>query len=121
MPRMKLPRNSGTKTGRWPMQFLSVFQLDGPNLSFEAINLREIFESMAKISLHALSILKKHMTEFLVSWDKLWKVRHANDQLLRANKFGNLCLSKCQAIKAAPREDGLRQDCVLSPLLFIFT
>ena len=65
MPWKETPRNSGIKTGRWSVRFLSGSQNHKPNLCSEA-NLRENnVGSMAEISLHVLSILKKHMTEFL--------------------------------------------------------
>ena len=58
-----MPRNNGIKTGRWSVRFSSGSPHHGPNLHSEA-NLREILAVWQR-SLHALSILKKHMTEFL--------------------------------------------------------
>ena len=80
---------------------------------------------MAKISLHALSILKKHMTEFLEY--KLWKILQeygVNGQLLRAiNSFycrPEVCV-RVNSRQSKPFHVGveLRQGCALSPLLFI--
>ena len=56
-------RNSGIKTGRWSVWFSSKSQHHGRGLYSEA-NLQEILGVWQKC-LHALSILKKHMTEFL--------------------------------------------------------
>ena len=64
MPWKEMPRNSGIKTGRWSMQFSSGSQHHGLNSSLWSKSSRNL-GSMAKTSLHALSILKKHMTEFL--------------------------------------------------------
>ena len=62
MPRKEMPRNSGIKAGRWSVRFSSGLQHHGPNLHSEANLGENNVGSMAKISLRALSTLKKHMT-----------------------------------------------------------
>ena len=59
-----MPRNSRIITEGWILRFSSGSQHHGPDLLSEVKSSRN-HGSMAKISLHALSILKKQMTEFL--------------------------------------------------------
>ena len=81
---------------------------------------------MAKISLYALSISKKH-TYDRVPRDKLWKVLQeygVNGQLLRAIKYIYCWPDVCVWVngkQSKPFHVGvvLRQGSVLSPLLFI--
>ena len=82
------------------------------------------FGSIAKISLHALSILKKHDR---VPWDKLWKVLReygVNGQLLRVIKSFHCRPEVCVRVNGKQSKPfhvgvGLRQGCFLSSLLFI--
>ena len=124
MPRKEMPQSSGIKTGRWSVRFSTGSQHHRLDLHSEA-NLREILGSMAKISLHALSILKKHMTEFLGI--KLWKVLReygVDDQLLRAIRSFYCRSEVCVRVNGKQSKPfhvgvGLRQGCVLPSLLFI--
>ena len=80
---------------------------------------------MAKISLHALSILKKHMTKFLgINFGRFCRSYGVNGQLLRAIKSFYCRPEVCVRVtgkQSKPFHEGvgLRQGCVLSPLLFI--
>ena len=85
MPRKELPRNSGIKTGGWPVRFSSGSPHHGPNLHSEA-NLQKSWE-YGKNLLADFVDLKKAFDRVL--WDKLWKVLQeygVDGQLLRAIK-----------------------------------
>ena len=82
------------------------------------------FGSIAKISLHALLILKKHDR---VPWDKLWKVLReygVNGPLLCVIKSFYCRPEVCVRVNGKQSKPfhvgvGLRQGCLLFPLLFI--
>ena len=90
----------------------------------QIFDLKQIFQnrgSMAKISLHGLSMLKKDIR------DKLYKVLLEYDvdgQLLHAIKSFYCQAEVCVQVNGKQSKPfhvsvGLRQGCVLSPLLFI--
>ena len=82
---------------------------------------------MAKIFLHALSILKMHMTEFLGInfWKVLWKYGiDGHGHLLLAIKSFYCRLEVCVQVNGKQSKPfhvsvALQQGCVLSPLFFI--
>ena len=119
MPLKEMPRNSGIKTARRSVQFSSGLQHHGSNLHSEA-NLG----SMVKISLHALSILKKHVAEFLwINFGRLLE-NGVDGQLLRAIKSFYCRPEVCVRVNGKQSKPfhvgvGLLQGCVLLPLLFI--
>ena len=115
-----MPRNSAFNTGRYSVRFSSGSQHHGQNLHSEA-NLREILG----VSLHALSILKKHMTEFLgINFG-----RFCRSMALIVNWYALLSHSTADrkvSVRVNGKQSkpfhvsvGLRQGCVLSHLLFI--
>ena len=107
------------------MRFLSGSQHRGPNLHSEA-NLQEISGVQYDINLF-LSFVNLEEAYGRVSRDKLWKVLQeygVNGQLLRANKSLYCRPEVCVRVNGKQSKPfqvgvGLRQGCVLSPLLFI--
>ena len=118
-----MPRNSGFKTGRWSVRFSSGSLHHGPNLHSKA-NLRQILE-YGKDLLACFVDLEKSYDR--VPRDKLWKVLQeyrVNSQLLRAIKLFYCKSEVCVRVNGKQSKTfymgvGLRQGCVLSPLLFI--
>ena len=123
MPGKEMPRNSGIKTGRRSVRFSSGSQHHGPNLHSEA-NLREILGVWQR-SLCMLVDLEKAYDR--VPRDKLWKVLQeygVEGQLLRAVKSFYCRPEVCVWVNGKQSKPlhvsvGLRQGCVLSPILFI--
>ena len=88
------------------MRFSSGSQHHGPNLHSKAKSSKNL-ESMAKISLHALSVLKKYMTLFLgINFGRFCKstalMVNCCAPLSHCTATGGLCLGKWQATKAVP-------------------
>ena len=123
MPWKEMPRNSGIKTGRWSVRLLSGSQHHGPNLHSEAIFEKSL--EYGKDLFACFVDLEKAYDR--VSRDKLWKVLQeygVNGQLLRAIKSFYSRSKVCVRVNGKQSKPfhvgvGLRQGCVLSPLLFI--
>ena len=119
-----MPRNSGIKTGRWSVRFSFGSQHHGPNLHSEA-NLREILEVWQRSLFACFVDLEKAHDR--VPRDKLRKVLQeygVSGQLLRAIKSFYCRLEVCVRVNGKQSKPfhlgvGLRQGCVLSPLVFI--
>ena len=118
-----MPRNSKIKTGRWSVRFSSGSQHHGPNLHSEA-NLREILGVWQSLFACFVDLEKAYDR---VPRDKLWKVLQeygVDGQLLRAIKSFYCRPEVCVRVNGKQSKPfhvgvGLRQGCVLSPLLFI--
>ena len=124
-----MPRNSGIKTGKWSVRFSSGSQHHGPNLHSEA-NLREILGVSYGKDLFACFVDLERAYD-RVPRDKLRFCKNkvlqeygVSGQLLRAIKSFYCRPEVCVRVNGKQSKPfhvgvGLRQGCVLSPLLFI--
>ena len=119
-----MPRNSGIKVGRWPVWFLSRSQ----HPMDQIFTLRQIFEKSWKFAKDVFAcFVDLEKVYGRVSRDKLWKVlqEHGIDgHLLMAIKSLYCQPEVCVRVNGKQSKSfhvgiGLRQGCVLSPLLFI--
>ena len=109
-----MPRYSGIKPGRWSVQFLCGSQHHGPNFPLKQIFEKSCFDDFEK-------------AYDRVPWDKLWKILREygiEGQLLRAIKSFYCRQEVCVKVSFKQSKPfhagvGLRQGCVLPPLLFI--